>query len=281
MGRACVTDMAKAHQLANFGTLGHIAKNKLANDNDIKIIIQGANSQTGIGKTTLAIELCRYIDQSEEGWNAEDKAFVDVQEYVQAHLDYSKGSALLLDEIEAGADSRRSMSQDNVDLSQAWATLRARNIATVATLPSISMLDNRMLELADYWILVKERGLAQPFEINVNDFAPHRAPQRKPMANDEHIQFPDLPDRDKDKTYLDKIKDDMLRGNGKGYIPKSECENKVRDEREEAEREIRNKLLADVYHQIDAATYEDLSNLESIDLSRQHINRIVKNQVPS
>lgn len=267
--------MARAHEIANFGSMGEIAKRKLNSDNDIKIIIQGANSQTGIGKTTLAIELCRYIDQTDDPWNAEEKAFVDVEQYVQAHLDYPKGSALLLDEIEAGADNRRSMSKQNVELSQAWATLRARNIATVATLPSISMLDSRMLELADYWILVKNRGMAQPFEINVNDFAPHRAPQRKPLPNEEHIRFPDLPPRDSDKKYLDKIKDDMLRGNGQGYVKESVCQERISKAKKEAKASMRDKMVRDLYNEVDGLTQKDLAEFECLDLSQPRVNQIL------
>lgn len=252
--------------------LGRRARKKLNNDNDIKIIIQGKNSQTGIGKTTLAIQLCRYIDPD---WDAERKAFVDVKQYINAHLDYDKGSALLLDEIEAGADSRRAMSSDNVELSQAWATLRARNIATVCTLPSISMLDNRMLELADYWILVKKRGLAQPFEINVNDFAPNRTPQRAPLPGDEHISFRDLPADDPDKEYLDSIKDEMLRNDTTGYISQEEHEAELSTAREEAVREFRDSVIVDTYSTLDGVTYRDIADIEALDISYQRVGEII------
>ena len=258
---------------ANFGTLGQLAHRKLQNDNDIKIIIQGANSQTGIGKTTLAIQLCRFIDRN--GWSAQEKAFLDTREYVEAHLNYPKGSCLLLDEIEAGADSRRAMSDENVELSQAWATLRARNIATVTTLPSISMLDKRMLELADIWILVKERGLAQPYEINVNDFAPHKAPQRKPFPGQEMIQFADLPDDDPDKAHLDKIKDEMLEGETQGYIKEEEAQKKIEEAREEARETVRDPLIRDVYHASELS-YQDIADLPAIDLSRQRVGQIIR-----
>lgn len=266
--------MAKGLNRTDFGALGRKARKKLDNDNDVKVIIQGANSQTGIGKTTLAIQLCRYIDND---WNAQEKAFVNVREYIKAHLDGQKGSALLLDEIEAGADSRRAMSQDNVDLSQAWATLRARNIATIATLPSISMLDSRMLELSDYWILVKSRGVAQPYEINVNDFAPHRAPQRKPLPGQEHIRFQDLPDDDRDKTHLDEIKDEMLREETVGYVKESECQNRVEKAKKEAETTMRNDLIVDMYYEFDDISYQNIADLPCISTSKQNVNRIIRN----
>lgn len=263
--------MSKAHHRSHFGMLGQEAKNKLSNDNDIKIIIQGKNSQTGIGKTTLAIQLCRYID---DDWSAEDKAFIDTQDYIEGHMKFESGSALLLDEIEAGADNRRAMSQENVDLSHAWATLRARNIATVCTLPSISMLDGRLLEMADYWVLVKRRGLAQPFRVEVNDFKPKRLPARQPLPGDEHIQFVDLRDDDGDKEYLDEIKDDMLTEDGPERVPMSEHQRKMEKAKEEAMRDKRNDILQEVYDKTDLST-TDLADFESIGLSQSQVSNVV------
>lgn len=263
----------RAHKRASFGTLGRRAKAKLKNDNDIKIIIQGANSQTGIGKTTLAIELCRFIDQNE--WNAEEKSFVDVQEYLNSYLEYPKGSALLLDEIGAGADSRRSMSKENVNLSQGWQLLRSRNVATVATLPSTNMLDSRLLELADYWILVKSRGLAQPYEINVNDFS--GAISRDSLPGDEHIKFPDLPAGDADKKHLDRIKDDMVKGDGLKSIPLAEHKEKLDKAKDSATMEYRNDLITQLYNNTEL-TYEAIGNLPAIDLQRPSVYSIVKKQ---
>lgn len=263
--------MAEAYKRANFGTLGRKAKERLNNDNDIKIIIQGANSQTGVGKTTLAIELCRFIDR--HGWSANQKAFIDIQTYLNSYLDYAGGSALLLDEIGAGADSRRSTSKENVQLSHGWQMLRARNIATVATLPSTSMLDKRMLELADYWILVKKRGIAQPYEIRVNDF--NGTVARKPFAGEEHIQFPDLPEGDDDKTYLDNIKDEKVRDGGMKSIPMPEHKQKLENATEAAEKKVRDEMLRDFYNNSEFS-YSEIASLESVGLSPERIGQIVR-----
>lgn len=252
-----------------FGTLEKVARGKLRTDNDVKIIVQGANSATGIGKTTLAVKLCRAID---EDWD-KDKAFIDIQEYINAHLNEPKGSALLLDEIEKGADSRRFMTQENVDLSQAWATMRARNIATVCTLPSISMLDKRMLELADYWVLVKRRGVAQPFKVNVNDF--NGKIQRQPFPGDEHITFNDLPDNDPDKQYLDEIKDDMLEGETTGYIPAEEHKEELEKKLEQQRKNMRNGLIQDIYENTSASQTE-IAELDIVDVQQPTVNKILK-----
>lgn len=266
----------RAHQRASFGTLGQRAKQKLANDNDIKIIIQGANSQTGVGKTTLAIELCRFIDSTDEGWNAEQKSFIDPQTYLNSYLEYPPGSALLLDEIGQGADSRRSMSKENVGLSHGWQMLRARNVATVATLPSTNMLDHRMLELADYWVLVKRRGLAQPYEIRVNDFNGKIA--RKPLPGDEHISFPDLPNGDSDKKYLDTIKDEQVKGGGIESVPLPEHEEKVAKAEKAAKKDKRNEIIKGVYEHTEMS-YSDVASIPGIDLSREMVGKVVRGDV--
>jgi len=260
----------KAHKKASFGTLGRVAKAKLSNDDDIKIIIQGKNSATGIGKTTLAIELCRFIDPN---WNAERKAFIDINKYLNSYLDYEKGSALLLDEIGAGADSRRSNSKENVELSQGWQLLRSRNIATVATLPSTSMLDKRLLELADYWILVKKRGIAQPYEIRVNDF--NGSVARKPLPGDEHIRFPDLPSTDSDKKILDNIKDEKVRGEGMRTVRMDEHRKKIAAAKKKTKKQTRDEIIRSTYNNTELS-YSEIGSIPSIDLTKQAVGSIVR-----
>ena len=256
-------------QQSGFGKLGRDAIERLNNDNDIKVIIQGKNSQTGIGKTTLAIQLCRFIDQN--GWSADEKAYIDIRKYLNDFLDQEPQSALLLDEIGTGADSRRANSKENVDLSHGWQMLRARNIATVATLPSTSTLDKRMLELADYWVLVKDRGLAQPYEIRVNDF--NGTVARKPLPGDEHITFPDLPDKDDDKKFLDSIKDEKIRDGGMEAIKVAEHRKKVKKAREKAEKVGRDKTIRQIYKSTELS-YADIGN--AIGITKQTVGQIVR-----
>lgn len=269
-----------------FGTMGTRIRRKLNNNNDAKVLIVGSNSQTGVGKTTFAVQLCRFLDSTPNKWDAKEKAFLDVSEYINAHQNYPKKSALLLDEIEAGADSRRATSHENVNLSQAWATMRAKNIATVATLPSVSMLDNRMLELADYWVLVKQRGVAQPFEINVNDF--NGKVQRKPLSankngDGEHITFPDIKEDDpafEDKKYLDEMKDDLVAGltHDSQMVTMSDHEKELKkakeQAREEAKREKRNEMIREVYNSTDWS-YNDLAQFDWVGVDRSYLSKIV------
>lgn len=268
---------------AGFGTMGKDIRGKLRDDNDAKVLVVGKNSATGIGKTTFAIKLARYLDTTSDEWRAEEKAHISIPEYIEAHMTKPKGSCLLLDEIEAGADSRRATSHENVNLSKAWATMRAQNIATVATLPSVSMLDNRMLELADYWVLVKRRGLAQPYKIVVNDF--NGKVQRKPLnpskkgrpETGEHIRFEDLPGHDRDKNYLDSIKDDTVWDltEEAQTLTAKEHKKQVRKAKHDAMKEKRNEMIAEFYAETEMST-TDLSKFESVGVSQSQVSEIIR-----
>ena len=257
-----------------FGTLGKIINDKLTNDNDAKVIIQAENSQTGVGKTTLAVQLCRYVDPD---WNPQNRgAYWNVDKYVN---DYNRkripaGSAVLLDEIEMLADTRRSMSNKNLKLSQAWARLRNRNVLNVATLPSVSMLDKRLLELADFWILVRKRGIAQPYHIQVNDFT-HKI-RREPFEGDEHIKFKKIPHSDEDYHFIEEMKSELGASDFE-MIPEAECDAKVEKAREEGSKEYRDQLIKAVYAQSDL-TYEEIGNLEPVGLTKQTVGQIIRGE---
>jgi hypothetical protein len=61
------------------------------------------------------------------------------------------------------------MSNQNVKLSHLWATMRFREIYSIITLPSASMLDKRLKELADLKIVVHNRGTAVAYKTKIDD----------------------------------------------------------------------------------------------------------------
>jgi len=131
-------------------------------------IIIARDAATGTGKTTLACQLAREWDT--HGWTA-DRATLDPGEYIERYTDDDtpSQSVLLLDEAEQAADNRRSMSGQNVKLSHLWATMRFREIYSIITLPSASMLDKRLKELADVKIVVHNRGTAVAYKTKIDD----------------------------------------------------------------------------------------------------------------
>lgn len=253
-----------------FGRLGYEIKRDVHNkDLDAKIIITSHNSKPGLGKTTLAIQMARDFDR--HGWTAEEKAFMDAHKYHNAYEYLPSGSALLFDEIEGEADSRRAMSHKNVELSQAWAQNRYRNMITICTLPSVNMLDNRMLEMSDYWINVFSRGVAHPYEILVNDF--NGRVIRSRIDNNAVIRYSDLPDEDDDYEYLKSMKHERRTSVGKQYYDEDELEEKIEKAKKDARLECRNKWIQTVYGELDV-TGREIAGLEIVDLTQQRVSQI-------
>ena len=189
---------------------------RLRRNRDVQIIITSRGSTRGTGKTTLAMHICRWImDVSSQlfghsrSWNAEDYAATDLFEYLRQYRDSSPGDALLIDEIENSADRRRAGAHSNVGLSQAWSILRKMNVFSVATLPTTSMIDKRLLELADVWINVQSRGVANVYYLTVDDFTHNLIRRRMRIGQfKEQIRWTSLDD-DEDFEILDAKKDEI------------------------------------------------------------------------
>jgi predicted XRE-type DNA-binding protein len=248
--------------------LGSFFNYRLNNNRDAKVIITSRSSSTGLGKTTLAILLCKYVDRN--GWDAENKSMLDVNEYINRYLDTKEGSALLLDEIEHGADNRRAMSHANVNLSKAWATLRYRNVVTFSTLPTINMLDSRMMELADLWINVMSRGVAMPHFIWINDYTGElrRVPARHPETGELELLTWKPIDDDEDFKILEKKKDKSVFGK----TQKSYTHDEVKKAKEKAARQKRNELIETLYEKTNLSQ-RDIGEL--VGLKQQAVSQII------
>lgn len=259
-----------------FGQLGYEIKRDVhKKDLDAKIIITSHNSRPGLGKTTLAIKMCRDLDRN--GWSAESKAFMDAHDYHEAYGDKKSGSAFLFDEIEGEADSRRAMSNKNVELSQAWAQNRYRNMITICTLPSVSMLDNRMMEMSDYWINVIDRGVAHPYRIRVNDFNGKVYRVRMGEEQDAVLRYSDLSGEDDDYNYLKSMKHDRRTSVDKEYFDGAEVQERVEKAREDAKMEERNEWFECLNEETDLSQTA-VSKLSKCGVSRPRLVQILQGQ---
>lgn len=177
---------------------------KIEQDKDIQIIIVGRNAERGLGKTTLGILLCKLLDRHE--WD-HSKGTLNFDRYKELYNELPERSAILLDEMELIADTRRALSKENVQLSQMWSMFRYRQMITIGTIPSADQLDKRMKKLSSGRITVVERGLAYPYRYRVDDFSGKVTPRR--YRNDyglkEQIRWKDL-DGSEDKKVMDKKK---------------------------------------------------------------------------
>jgi hypothetical protein len=183
-----------------------------------------ASSETGVGKTTLAVSLALMWDQ--HGWTADKAAVADAPEYSYKYDRLPPGSVLILDEAEKAADSRRSNTHGNVDVSQAFAAKRFRQIFGILTAPSKSWVDKRLgASSADYWIQAQEgengaiKGEAKVYRMKEQEHYETFYTERT-----ETISWPVL-DNDPAFKELDKIKKDRLSGDVESnYVHKNEVE---------------------------------------------------------
>lgn len=261
-----------------YSALGRLILFRLLNDRDMKIIITSSGSTTGTGKTTLAIHLSRWIRQvsnellsTDSGWNAEEYSHMDLYEYFKGYKRSKAGDAILLDEIEYAADRRRSMSHENVKLSQAWSILRYKNVATVSTLPTVTMLDSRLMELADVWINVIYPGRANTYYLTVDDFNGHVI--RKRLKHDgyrESIMWDKIPESDADYDYLKNEKRDL------GIPGLDDSNNVTVEDLKDAKREVKKQAVIKMLQMKQAgelqATQADIGDVVS--WSQQNVAKI-------
>lgn len=200
-----------------YTALGMIIIYRLLNNRDLKILITSRGSTTGTGKTTLAIQLCQWIrrvsndifDVNRE-WNAKDHAYLNAKEYLDGYKNSNPGDPLLADEIENYADKRRSMSSGNLEITQAWAILRYKNVVSIGTAPTTSFMDKRLPELADIWINVVFPGRANTYYLTTDDFTHDEIRKRlKRNGFRESILWKDLDNNNEDYQYLKDQKEDM------------------------------------------------------------------------
>lgn len=239
---------------------------------DLKILVTSKGSSTGLGKTTLAIVLCYFADI--HGWTAEEKGFVNIHDYMKTYKNCKPFSALLIDELEHSADNRRAMSNTNVDLTHAWAQLRYRNVVSIGTLPTTSMIDGRLLELSDIWINVIDKGKAIAWYLTVNDISGEikRYQLRNPYnAEVEIYKWPQL--QNEDYKIMQQRKDDSVRIGKDAQVYDNE---EVEQREKQAVKDFRNDIIQELYEFDEVnISQRQIGDLPSIDLTQQTVSQIL------
>jgi hypothetical protein len=144
---------------------------------DAKIFFTGLDGGTGIGKTHAAATMGYLLDTSPPvevaGMDLRfrpEKCTVYGPEWMRLYDQMQPGSFILGDEWTSEGDARRSNSHKNVQMSYQWAMRRYREIMSGIILPSKADLDSRLQRLADYWVLIEERGKAIIHEIRIGKY---------------------------------------------------------------------------------------------------------------
>lgn len=138
---------------------GALIRHRFAQNRDTKLSIE-SHAYTGLGKTTLGADLAEEIDPY---WDHELQSFVDVDRYLKAYDMAKSYSCLLIDEFEREVDSRRAMSNKNVEFFQKMQLARYRNLCTVWCLPYLAAVDKRAPQIADINITIDRKGVGRPY----------------------------------------------------------------------------------------------------------------------
>lgn len=133
---------------------------RLTSGRDMHTIFTAA-AETGVGKTTAAVSFSILLDP--HGWTADKATVADPRGYEMMYETVPPGSWLGLDEVQAAVDSRRGSSRENVNLSQAFAQNRYRQVFGWMTAPSKGWVDDRIgADSADYWIQCHQTDEGKP-----------------------------------------------------------------------------------------------------------------------
>lgn len=205
-----------SHQIDPSVELHRAAIERIHSGRDLKIIITAKNSQTGVGKTTLAgwlaLSWTPLFTGSEWYCNpdepTEGMATLNPGEYFdiikKVGTDFPAGTVVVVDDAEE-LDARRSMQSLNVEFSQRWMLMRLKQAITIITLPSPSSIDSRLEELADYWINIQRRGKALVHNIEVQDYG-----SRDVLTRQSHfITYPNISNHPEMKK-MQQMKEDKM-----------------------------------------------------------------------
>jgi len=132
-----------------------------SNDYVIAISASGKSTMSRTGKTTLETFLAEKLDQSEEGFDAETKATLDVGELAYDIVpDVPNRSVVCLEEAQGspgttGMDSRRAMKTEVIDSINAILNNGNKELTIIITSQFLPMLDKRLPPLVDSWLLIR------------------------------------------------------------------------------------------------------------------------------
>jgi len=219
---------------------------RLVTGRDVNVVIT-ASSETGVGKTTLAVWLALVLDQ--HGWTADKAAIGSAEEYDRLYDAVDPGSVVILDEAEEAADSRRGMTSESVSLAQSFAAKRYKQVFSILTAPTKSWIDKRLgSDSADFWLQAQEtelgrvKGEARCYRLKTNEHY-----ERDFTKKTETIDWPDISD-EPEFMELDRRKQQRYDNGGeeKQYFDGDEVEKIRQQTRDEVRQEYREEIIREL-----------------------------------
>jgi hypothetical protein len=253
-------------------TFTQLYRKRVANNQDLTILISDHQNRRGTGKSVLSLKVASKIDRTEAGITRE-KVSIGVDSLLDAYVELPKGSALVLDEAEAGLSKYEAGTSVNKAMRELVSMGRIEEKYLILNLPSSGELDRDLKALCDWWWLVQHRGLAKGHHLQWNPYSEQpRTPKKRDLEwsdIEEGTQLRDV------YNYLTKLKRKHLRGESdesSQRLKPSEVQNKIQKVQSETKTETRNQLLEEIYSN-SSLTQQELSN--AVGLSRSRLADIV------
>jgi len=245
---------------------------RVANSQDLAVLISDHQNRRGTGKTVLSLKLAALMDRTDEGLTPE-KVAIDPSELTEAYVNLPKGSALVLDEAEAGLSKYQAGSAVNRAMRELVSMGRIREKYLVLNLPSSSELDRDLKALCDFWYMVRSKGTALGHFLRWN---PYSEQPRTPKT--ETWNWSDIDENDPVRDVYNYLTDEKLahlrgeRDSSSQRVPAGEVSEMIAKAETEAKTEKRNEILTQVYRET-SLTQKELSG--AIGLSRSRLADIV------
>jgi len=247
-----------------------------------RIIVDAEDAKTGVGKTGLAVYIAELVAERYDYKIQPDDLTLSGAQYLnrwRSHPGADQPSVIILDELGgAGAGhARRSMSNQNVDLGNAWQLMRKKRIISIVTLPHWSKADKEMRQQADFrlWCRHEPIGTFLPYKVGTDFDAGNELTSGYDKIN--RIEFPNLDAKgDPVYAYLTMLKDNLLdseyfdadKVEGERQEEQMDPEEVKRKEKEQIAQRLRNQGMPIESQNPDT---QDIST--TIDMSQSWISK--------
>jgi len=237
---------------------------------DAKILVTAADGQTGVGKSNCCDYLGYVTDTTAEGF-APHKTTIEPLRFLELYSVLKPGSAAVMEEGEQ-FDSRRGMTNENVEATQKWQQARVREIVAFVNLPSPSTIDSRFELLADYWINIERRGRCRIYKKKI-----HATKQTIYYKTLQTLEWPNM-DGSATFRHMDSLKNDLLDGelDNDQLVRQSTMQEKIDQAVEEAKREKRNEILTALFKET-PLTASDIAECSAVSIKGSRVRQIANN----
>lgn len=247
-------------------------RKRVASNQDLAILVSDHQNRRGTGKTIFSLKLASLMDRTEEGLT-ENKVAISPDELTQAYMEEPKGSALVLDEAEAGLSKYRAGSAVNMAMRELVSMGRIREKYLVLNLPASSELDRDLKALCNFWFMVQQKGTALGHHLNWN---PYKEEPRTPKT--ETWKWSDIPEENSLREVYDYLTEEKLahlegeREGSSQRMTHAEATEMVEKAESRASTATRNDLLTTIYKDTEL-TQQELAS--AVELSRSRLADIV------